>query len=173
MNAIFAGIKSVHYIARDPGLRWVKDPQPSIGPDTPLDSLSILTPNVIRLPAGGYRMYYTGLGPGRAVQESQGYILSALSRDGLTWHKEPSVRLDVHKPFASSRVLCPDVIPLPDGRWRMYFQAGRRTAGRRPASAPFPRTGWNGCRKGARASPMHGGPSGHPDASTSSLPTRH
>jgi len=123
MNADFAGIKSVHYIAQDPGLRWVKDPGVSIGPDTSLDSMSILTPNVVRLPTGWYRMYYTGLGPGRPFEASQGYILSALSTDGLTWHKEPGIRLDVHEPFASSRVLCPDVIPLPDGRWRMYFQA--------------------------------------------------
>jgi predicted GH43/DUF377 family glycosyl hydrolase len=122
-NAAFANIKSVHYIAQDPGLRWVKDPEVSIGPDTPLDCLSILTPNVIHLPDGDYRMYYTGLGPGRPVEASQGYILSALSTDGLTWDKEPGIRLDVHEPFASSRVLCPDVVPLPDGRWRMYFQA--------------------------------------------------
>ncbi len=123
MSADFAGIRSVHYIADDPGVAWIKDPEVSIGPDTPLDSLSILTPNVVRLPRGGFRMYYTGFGPGRVVEESQGYILSAVSRDGLIWQKEPGIRLDVHEPDATRRVLCPDVIPLPDGRWRMYFEA--------------------------------------------------
>ena len=122
-NATFAGTRSVHYIAKDPGLQWVKDPEPSVGPDTPLDSQSILTPNVVRLPVGGYRMYYTGLGPGRVIPASQGYILSAVSPDGLNWRKEPGIRLGVHEPYAARRVLCPDVIPLPDGRWRMYFQA--------------------------------------------------
>ncbi len=74
MSAGFAGIRSVHYVADDPGLTWTKDPEVSIGPDTPLDALSILTPNVVRLPRGGFRMYYAGLGPGRAVEDSQGYI---------------------------------------------------------------------------------------------------
>ena len=46
----FDGIRSVHYQARDPGLVWTKDPEPCIGPDSPLDSQSILTPNVVRLP---------------------------------------------------------------------------------------------------------------------------
>ena len=123
MSANFTGIKSIHYIASDPGLTWVKDPAASIGPDTPLDSQSILTPNVVQLSQGGFRMYYTGLGPGRAVEASSGYILSAVSSDGLNWQKESGVRLDVHEPDATHRVLCPDVIPLPDGRWRMYFEA--------------------------------------------------
>lgn len=123
MSVDFSGIRSVHYIADDPGLTWKKDPEISIGPDTSLDSLSILTPNVVRLPRGGFRMYYTGLGPGRAVEESHGYILSAVSENGLTWQKEPGIRLDVHAPDATRQVLCPDVIPLPDGRWRMYFEA--------------------------------------------------
>ena len=44
---------------------------------------------------------------------------------GLVWTKdpEPGVRLDVHEPDATLRVLCPDVVPPPDGRWRMYFEA--------------------------------------------------
>ena len=60
----FDGIRSVHYQTRDPGLAWTKDPEPCIGPDSPLDSLSILTPNVVRLPTGGYRLYYTGWATG-------------------------------------------------------------------------------------------------------------
>ena len=58
MDVDFMGIRSVHYIESDPGLAWVKDPEVSIGPDTTLDSMSILTPNVVRLPADGFRMYY-------------------------------------------------------------------------------------------------------------------
>ena len=119
----FDGIRSVHYQDSDPGLVWTKDPEPCIGPDSPLDSLSILTPNVVRLPTGGYRLYYTGWGPGRAVPDANGYILSAVSDDGAAWRKEPGVRLDAHEPDATLRVLCPDVVPLPDGRWRMYFEA--------------------------------------------------
>ena len=68
-------------------------------------------------------MYYTGFGPGRTIDASYGYILSAVSKDGLNWSKEPGIRIDVHGPNATHQVLCPDVIPLPDGRWRMYFEA--------------------------------------------------
>ena len=131
MNTDFTGIRSVHYIKSDPGLTWVKDPEVSIGPDTPLDSMSILTPNVVRLPEEGFRMYYTGFGPGRTIDASCGYILSAVSKDGLNWSKEPGIRIDVHDPNAMHQVLCPDVIPLPDGRWRMYFEA---RVGDRPTS---------------------------------------
>lgn len=116
-------LKAVHFIERDPGLDWVKDPEVSLEPDRPLDSQGILTPNVVRLRQGGFRMYYTAVGPARSVQESLGYILSAFSDDGISWRKEPGVRMDVHEPDAMQRVLCPDVIPLPDGRWRMYFEA--------------------------------------------------
>ena len=119
MNNDFVGLKSAHYLKSDPGLVWVKDPEVSIGPDTPLDSMSILTPNVVRLPQGGLSMYYTGLGPGRRISASYGYILSAVSKDGLNWSKEPGIRIDVHGPNATYRVLCPDAIPLPDGRWTM------------------------------------------------------
>ena len=119
----FTGVKSVHYSENDPGLVWTKDSRISIDLDTSLDSDKILTPNVIRLPDGGFRMYYNGAGPNRPVKESQGYILSASSTDGVSWHKEPGIRIDVHQPDATLRVLCPDVIPLPDGRWRIYFQA--------------------------------------------------
>ena len=123
MGVDFVGNTSVHYIEKDPGLKWVKDPQIAIDLDTALDCEKILTPNVVCLGRGGFRMYYTGLGPGRAVKDSAGYILSAFSSDGMAWQKEPGVRVDVHEPDAMLRVLCPDVIPLPDGRWRMYYEA--------------------------------------------------
>jgi len=73
--------RSVHYQPTDPGLHWVKDPEIAIDLDSPLDSQKILTPNVVKLPDGGYRMYYTGYGPGRPVEGSQGYVLSAFSED--------------------------------------------------------------------------------------------
>ncbi len=120
-------IRSVHFAERDPGRHWVKDAHIAVDQDTPLDSTKILTPNVIRFPDGRYRMYYTGLGLGRPVAESEGYILSAGSDDAKVWVKDPGIRLDVHSPDADRRVLCPDVIPLPDGRYRMYYEARAET----------------------------------------------
>ena len=119
----FDPLKVVHFQEKDPGTHFEKDPRVAIELDHPLDSERILTPNVIRLPAKGYRMYYTGLGPARRDPEALGYILSASSDDAVTWNKDPDVRVDLFPPHASARTLCPDVIPLPDGRYRMYFEA--------------------------------------------------
>ena len=119
----FTGSNAVHFEATDPGTAWNKDAWIAIDLDSPLDSERILTPNVIRLPGGGYRLYYTGLGPARTAPDCIGYILSASSRDAVTWVKDPGVRVDVFPPHAALWTLCPDVIPLPDGRYRMYFEA--------------------------------------------------
>lgn len=114
---------AVHFQTDDPGVHFAKDLRIAIDLDRPLDAERILTPNVIHLPSGGYRMYYTGLGPARRHRDALGYILSASSTDALSWHKEPGVRVDLSAPHASARTLCPDVIPLADGRFRMYFEA--------------------------------------------------
>jgi len=119
----FDGLSAVHYHSHDPGSRFDKDPTIAIDLDHPLDSDRILTPNVIHLPTGGYRMYYTGLGPARRDPDALGYILSASSDDAVTWSKDPGVRVDLMAPYASHRTLCPDVILLEDGHFRMYFEA--------------------------------------------------
>jgi hypothetical protein len=118
----FDPLTAIHYIEQDPGKRWRKDDRIALDLDHPLDSERILTPNVLRV-AGGYRMYYTGLGPARRDPDALGYILSAFSDDAVTWRKDPGVRVDLFPPHASARALCPDVIPLEDGRYRMYFEA--------------------------------------------------
>ncbi len=135
-------LTSVHYQEQDPGTNFVKDPEIAIDLDNPLDSERILTPNVIHLPSGGYRMYYTGLGPARRDPDALGYILSAFSENAVTWHKEPGVRVDLFPPNASARTLCPDVIPLKDGGYRMYFEArsGVPPADQRFGAAPNPTT---------------------------------
>ncbi|MEE3336547.1 MAG: hypothetical protein VX255_09140 [Candidatus Latescibacterota bacterium] len=115
--------RQVHFQQTDPGVSFTKDPWIAIDLDHPLDSERILTPNVIHLPSGGYRMYYTGLGPGRRDTHALGYILSATADDAETWTKDPEVRVDLFEPHASLRTLCPDVIPLPEGGYRMYFEA--------------------------------------------------
>ena len=81
--------------------------------DTPLDSARILTPNVVRLPEGGYRMSYSGRGPAHPDPNAIGYILSTRSVDADTWIKDPGIRIDLHSPRTTTRTLCPDVVPLP------------------------------------------------------------
>ena len=109
-------IESFHSVFKDPGIRWEKESCVSIDSDSPLDNESVLTPNVVRLSCGKFRMYYTGLGTARPIANSLGYILSAISEDGLNWSKEEGIRIDVKLPFACNRVLCPEIVPLKDGK---------------------------------------------------------
>jgi hypothetical protein len=122
MADAFDGLKAVHFQQTDPGTRWRKDYRIAIDLDSPLDSERILTPNVIRLPTGGYRMYYLACGPARTSPNAAAYILSAFSEDGDSWDKEPGIRVDVHPPYDLS-AMCPDVIPLEGGGYRMYYEA--------------------------------------------------
>ncbi len=123
MSNTFNALTAAHFHHSDPGITWDKDPQIAIDLDRPLDSDRILTPNVLRLPTGGYRMYYTGRGPAHSDPNAVGYILSAYSADGQNWSKDEGIRIDLHAPHATSRTLCPDVVPLPHGTWRMYYEA--------------------------------------------------
>lgn len=113
--------RSVHYQEQDPGFRWIKDDDVAINSDGPLDSDRTLTPNVVKMD-GGYRMYYHGFGPDRPNPDSKGYILSAFSTDAQHWEKEPGLRMDAGGEGAAHYIWSPDVIPLEDGRYRMYYE---------------------------------------------------
>ena len=122
MNTEFDGLKAVHYQNADPGPRWVKDPEIAVNSEDPDDEARTITPNVVRLSGGGYRMYYTGVGPGRPPLIASESFLSAFSEHGDVWRKEPESRLEITDVDDSQRILCPEVIPLPDGRFRMYWE---------------------------------------------------
>lgn len=121
-------LKSVHYQEVDPGLEWIKDTDVAVDSDGPLDSDRALTPNVVKM-QNGYRMYYHGFGPQRPKPESKGYILSAFSSDAERWEKEPGVRMDAGGEGAEHYIWSPDVIPLEDGRYRMYYEGKTEEAG--------------------------------------------
>ena len=65
----------------------------------------------VALGNGKYRMYYAiePEVPGNKLE-----VYSALSSDGITWVPEEGVR--------RTFTVFPDVVKLPDGTWRMYFQ---------------------------------------------------
>lgn len=119
--AIDRMVRSVHYQEVDPGIRWVKDTDVAIDSDGPLDADRALTPNVVKM-GNGFRMYYHGFGPERPRAESKGYILSAFSTDAAKWEKEPGVRMDAGGEGAAHYIWSPDVVPLPNGRYRMYYE---------------------------------------------------
>lgn len=105
--------------------RWRVEQGPRLQGSRDLDSSKLQAPGIARTPAGGYRLFYTGVGPSKPFPDCQGYILSAVSDDGLTFAKEPGIRLAPQPeiPHRSLRVLAPTVASCGDGRWRMYVEA--------------------------------------------------
>jgi predicted GH43/DUF377 family glycosyl hydrolase len=136
-----------HVVSVDPGLCFSKDPRPAIDapPDTQTDPApeaewdvgaartgicGVVTPNIVPLADGTLRMYYTQILP-RALflagandySNARTRILSAVSVDGATWTPEPGIRLTPQAGGAGDfRVVSPEVVPRPDGGWRMYFE---------------------------------------------------
>lgn len=77
-------------------------------------------PAVVILADRRMRMYFMGQrqpGQGPAGQN----VLSAVSRDGITWSSEPGVRL-----ADPAHAGVPEVIVLPDGSYRMFYSAEDR-----------------------------------------------
>ena len=105
--------------------RWRKEPGARLSGSRPLDELKVQSPCVARVPDGGYRLFYTAIGPAKPYARCQGYILSAYSHDGLQFEPEPGIRIapqpDV--PHMAMRVLAPTVARCSDGRWRIYFES--------------------------------------------------
>jgi len=112
--------------------RWRKEAGPRLQGSRSLDSSKLQAPCIVRIPSGGFRLFYTAVGPSKPYPMCQGYILSAVSDDGLVFRTEPGIRLAPQPaiPHMSLRVLSPSVARAPDGRWRMYFES------RGPADRP-------------------------------------
>ena len=112
--------------------RWTKEAGPRVEGSQPLDISKVQAPCIVRNPSGGYRLFYTAIGPAKPYPACQGYILSAVSNDGLVFQKEPGIRLAPQPSLrhVSLRVLAPTITEYDEGRWRMYFEA------RGPAGTP-------------------------------------
>ena len=104
---------------------WRKEAGPRIEGSRTLDSSKLLGPCITHNPSGGYRLFYTAVGPAKPFPACQGYILSAVSEDGLVFRKEPGIRLVPQPalPHMSLRVLVPSVTPYREDGWRMYFES--------------------------------------------------
>lgn len=105
--------------------QWRKEAGARLQGSRDLDSSKVLAPCIVRLASGGFRMFYTGLGPARPFPVCQGYILSAVSEDGLVFAPEPGIRLSPRPslPHMSHRVLCSTLVRCDGGTWRMYFES--------------------------------------------------
>jgi len=111
---------------------WTRDLGIRLRGSRPLDRDKLQAPCITRDPCGRYRLFYTAVGPAKPFSKCQGYILSAVSEDGLDFHKEEGIRIAPQPELRhiSRRVLVPSVTRCADGRWRMYFEA------RGPAEEP-------------------------------------
>ncbi len=109
---------------------WVKEAGPRLQGSRPLDDAKVQAPGIVRCPEGGFRLFYTAVGTGKPFGACQGYILSAVSDDGLQFQPELGIRVGPRQdlPHMSLRILAPSVVTC-HGGWRMYFEA-RGTADR-------------------------------------------
>ena len=94
----------------------------------PLDSAKLQAPCIVRNPVGGFRLFYTAVGPEKPYPTCQGYLLSAVSNEGLVFRPEPGIRLAPRLDLANMclRILAPTLTRCGDDRWRMYFEARGR-----------------------------------------------
>lgn len=99
-------------VSSDNGLTWKRETISGI-------SAQSMDPDVIVLPDGTYRMFYTASPPGKYPGNL--HVYSATSSDGLTWTKEEGVRLAPGGTYDKALCMDPDVIKLPDGTYRMYY----------------------------------------------------
>jgi hypothetical protein len=136
-------------VPTDPGRTWVKESKvavdaPPDGDTAPLPEAEwppgarrtgicgAVSPRVIVLPGGGYRMYYTQILPrpgfpagANDYDNATTRILSAISSDGEIWKPEPGVRLSSQQGGAGEwRVVSSEVVPVAGSahRLRMYYE---------------------------------------------------
>lgn len=137
-----------HSVEADLGSSWLKDaavaidappdadcdprPEATWAPDAKRSGVcGAVSPRVIALTGGGYRMYYTQLLPRPGYPDGandydycSARILSAFSKDGNHWTPEAGVRLSSQAGGAGDfRVVSSEVVPIGDGgTFRMYFE---------------------------------------------------
>lgn len=105
------------------GLHWTQEPGVRLSTDGgKYDKNTIIHPSVIRLGDGAYKLYYDGeTDPEGSLALVHHYrkILSASSKDGLTWTKDSGYRID-EKPVHTWEAYSPKAI-YEDGKVTLRF----------------------------------------------------
>ena len=105
----------------DPGVRFEKDSGVVIDLDPTFPKSRILCPRAFELDDGTYKLLFMEYGR-FCPTGVNGVIVSASSQDGVTWERDGKICVGPNPPFATHRSLAPDVVRLPDGGFRMYFE---------------------------------------------------
>ncbi|MBN1166485.1 MAG: hypothetical protein JXA44_05060 [Methanospirillaceae archaeon] len=84
----------------------------------PLDLKNIGTTGPVLLDDGSFRLY-------AFEQNQEGNIISFRSEDGITWNREPGVRIEKPK---SAMISDPSAVHLPDGSWMLFYKLAPQPA---------------------------------------------
>ena len=120
-----AGNHIVSAISAD-GLTFEEEPGVRIPQTTALETFAVYAAEVVgvgtAVPAP-WRMYYAGW----TAEPVRGRIFSATSLDGLAWAKDPEPNVEPAglgvDAFDAEKCSEPSVMQLPDGRYRIYYEA--------------------------------------------------
>lgn len=114
-EGLSATISRIHLATSEDGAHWthhgvVLKPGPG--------EFGLRSPWVIATSGSQWRMYFAAGSPHRSLGAS---IHSATSDDGVRWVREPGVRVAHAGRYAGDGLLSPSVVPISDGRLRMYY----------------------------------------------------
>ena len=109
------------------GLYFEIEPGTRVGRETEQQAFRVYAPEVVRLGrASGWRMFFAGwceTDQAQAGSKYHGRIFSAFSNDGVDWVADHGACVDNGGEFDTAKASEPCVIELPDGRWRMFYEA--------------------------------------------------
>jgi len=123
------GIGIISLLSEDGGVTFHEEAGVRIAPDGLHDRHFAFAPEILRVAGRGYRMYYAGYGSAARAD-----ILTAVSEDGLRWHKEADPVLspgNCQWDAAKCSETCVYPLPRLDGqsqRYGMLYEACDGTA---------------------------------------------
>jgi hypothetical protein len=110
-------------LSSDGGFTFRREPGVRIAQDGLYDGHTAFAPEILRLEAGGYIMYYAGYSaPNRT------YVLRAASSDGLLWRKETSPAIAPGGRWDKAKCSEMSIFPLLGGGYGMVYEGCDGTA---------------------------------------------
>ena len=74
-------------------INWHKEPLARVTGSRGLDEFKVQAPGVVKQSGGGFRLFYTAVGSEKPFNDCQGYILSAISDNGIDFEPDPGIRV--------------------------------------------------------------------------------